>query len=279
MIYTAKPVVNMHITPNSMSEVCSQTLYGEALQILETTQDGLWVKIQTSDNYIGYIKNSDYINTPQSDCKPSRKIAKIKNIYAHLYHTNSITAHPPLMTLPCSIQLEVISEPACENYRWIEVQLIEGKAAWIRRGDVIVDPKPLTFDEMLRFSIKFIGLPYTWGGTSSFGFDCSGFVQFLYRNSGIELPRDARQQIVAPGMQPIQTCELKGADFIFFGKTPEKISHVGLYLKNNIFIHASALLGPSPTVQIGDITSPKIKDVYPFILPARLERKRNFLFQ
>ena len=85
-----------------------------------------------------------------------------------------------------------------------------------------------TLEETLAFSKKFIGLPYTWGGTSSYGFDCSAFVQMLLREMGLLLPRNACDQAQSPLLVPVLGEELQPGDLIFFGES--RITHVGLYL-------------------------------------------------
>ncbi|MCH9717001.1 MAG: C40 family peptidase, partial [Gammaproteobacteria bacterium] len=62
----------------------------------------------------------------------------------------------------------------------------------------------MTKDEMIFLSQKFLGCPYTWGGRSSFGFDCSGFVQMLYKEMGICLPRDS-----GPQAEDARLCEIE----------------------------------------------------------------------
>ncbi|MCP5492677.1 MAG: C40 family peptidase [Chlamydiales bacterium] len=93
---------------------------------------------------------------------------------------------------------------------------------------------------MPQFSQKFLGLLYIWGGRSSFGYDCSGFVQMLYSQIGIKLQRDAKQQILDSRLQSIKIDELKLGDLIFFGKSDQRIMHVGMYIGNEQFIHATA---------------------------------------
>lgn len=84
---------------------------------------------------------------------------------------------------------------------------------------------------------------YLWGGTIAPNYDCSGLMQAAFRNVGVQLPRDAYQQedflepIVWHGMTDLLEQLLPG-DLVFFG-TPEKATHVGLYLRNGEYIHSS----------------------------------------
>ena len=96
-----------------------------------------------------------------------------------------------------------------------------------------------SFTEMCAFSQNFLGLPYTWGGRSSFGYDCSGFVQMLYRQMGIFLPRDSKDQCHWSGFREILEGEIDSGDLIFFGSGINKITHVGMYLEKGKFIHAT----------------------------------------
>ena len=84
---------------------------------------------------------------------------------------------------------------------------------------------------------------YVFGGTSPYGFDCSGYVQYVFANAGISLPRTADVQYEV-GM-PISTTELVAGDLVFFSTYTYGASHVGIYLGDNSFIHASSSRGIS----------------------------------
>ncbi|NJL09456.1 MAG: C40 family peptidase [Calothrix sp. SM1_7_51] len=77
---------------------------------------------------------------------------------------------------------------------------------------------------------------YLWGGTVSPNYDCSGLMQAAFASVGIMLPRDAYLQ--EGFLEPISILELEPADLVFFG-TPQKATHVGLYLGDGRYIHSS----------------------------------------
>ena len=85
---------------------------------------------------------------------------------------------------------------------------------------------------------KMLGVKYRYGGTSpKHGFDCSGLVQYTHRAAGIKLPRTTRQQYKVA--KPISKKYLKAGDLVFFKIAISRaVSHVGIYLGNNKFIHA-----------------------------------------
>src|SRR5271156_1794605 len=116
------------------------------------------------------------------------------------------------------------------------MKLISGEKAWIQRGDVDFNPQYKTLEEMIAFSKKFIGLPYSWAGVSSYGFDCSGFVQMLFKEIGLFLPRNSRFQAQCSLFVPVAQEDLQPGDLVFFGQT--RINHVGVYLGNDEFIHS-----------------------------------------
>ena len=90
-------------------------------------------------------------------------------------------------------------------------------------------------------STDYIGVPYVFGGTSPYGFDCSGYVQYVFANAGVSLPRTADVQFEV-GM-PISTTDLVAGDLVFFSTYTYGASHVGIYLGDNNFIHASSSRG------------------------------------
>jgi peptidoglycan DL-endopeptidase LytE len=92
--------------------------------------------------------------------------------------------------------------------------------------------------ELTRTALRYLGVPYEWGGESLSGVDCSGFVQAVFRHNGIELPRTADAQfevghrVTLGGLEP--------GDLVFFQTYAEGASHVGIYLGDGRFVHASA---------------------------------------
>ena len=92
-------------------------------------------------------------------------------------------------------------------------------------------------EELVRSARSFLGVPYLWGGTSAgTGFDCSGLTMTVYQLNGLDLPRTSREQFVTG--TPVDRSSLEKGDLIFFAAVGDKVSHVGIYAGNGLFIHA-----------------------------------------
>jgi peptidoglycan endopeptidase LytE len=91
---------------------------------------------------------------------------------------------------------------------------------------------------LVNVAIGFLGAPYRWGGASVTGVDCSGFVKKIYQFFNIDLPRTAFEQSLV-GLR-VKRSELVAGDLLFFN-TRRRLGHVGIYIGNNEFIHASSL--------------------------------------
>lgn len=88
---------------------------------------------------------------------------------------------------------------------------------------------------------EFVGVPYVWGGTSPAGFDCSGFVQYVFREHDVALPRTSRQMAhagrpVAPHIADL----VQGDLMLFYGRDHAVIDHVAIYAGNNRILHSSS---------------------------------------
>ena len=90
------------------------------------------------------------------------------------------------------------------------------------------------------FAANFLGVPYVSGGTSPKGFDCSGFVQYVFSECGYQLPRTATEQCESLSIT-VDKSDLLPGDLVFF-KQPgnsKPIGHVGIYVGDGLFIHAT----------------------------------------
>jgi cell wall-associated NlpC family hydrolase len=95
-----------------------------------------------------------------------------------------------------------------------------------------------TKDRLILFAKKLLDIPYRFGGNTLLGIDCSAYVQKVYSLIGINIPRSARQQFTEGN--PVDKEELSIGDLVFFRTYASFPSHVGIYLGNNLFIHASS---------------------------------------
>lgn len=103
--------------------------------------------------------------------------------------------------------------------------------------------------QVVDYALQFVGNPYVWGGTSlTEGADCSGFVQAVYQNFGISIPRVSRDQSVCA--EPITVAEAQPGDLIFYAKEGE-IYHVVMYIGNGQVVHASS---PEAGIKVSNIS-------------------------
>lgn len=183
------------------SEMTSQILYGETVDILEKAAKFIKIKMHF-DGYEGWV-DVQQISEISEEYFQQRKTELVQNTL-QMYSTSQ-------GVILLSIGSEVNSEKA--------------------------DPIFLKTEKVSETAQKFFNVPYLWSGRSFFGIDCSGFVQLVYKVHGISLPREAHQQSeVGEVLSFVE--ESKPGDLAFFENLDGQISHVGMMLEDQNIIHA-----------------------------------------
>lgn len=238
------PVINMHSAARRNADVVSQARLGEEVEMIRRRE--AWRRIKTADGYEGWVENKG-LRTLKDTRYPASgaKSVTVESLFAHIYPEPSVTRRAPRLTAPYESVLEVVKD---HNERWIQVRLPNNDLGFVQRGDVVSSRNPQSVPELITHARRFLGFPYMWGGTSSYGYDCSGFTQMLCRRGGVIIPRDAKPQAHWDVMAPVDREALEPGDLLYFGPSMDKINHTGFYIGGGEFIHSTT--NTRPIVQV-----------------------------
>ncbi|MBP2652153.1 MAG: putative rane protein [Firmicutes bacterium] len=223
-----------------VGKVETQVLFGERLLILD--HQGDWLKVAAinqatslfNQGYPGWIptvqvsSNSTYLKEQLTS--PLITVTAPKTL---LYQHAAIRANINELSYQTSLPL------LAQTPEYYTVRLPNGDFGQLAvtnatyQATTVFNP-----DNIISEAKKFIGLRYIWGGTSSFGFDCSGFVMRLYGSQGLTIPRDADDQ--AHAGTAVEITALERGDLLFFADNNGQgtIHHVGMYAGEGRMIHA-----------------------------------------
>ena len=210
---------NIYKKPSRKSEITSQIIYGEKFKILSKNKN--WIKIKTLlDNYIGFIRNSKYLEK----FNPSYKVSSLK---ARIFKKPGIKTN---RWLPLASKLSVLNQD--KNYIKIE------KNKWIKKKDI----KKLNYKDknFVKIFKKFLNIKYVWGGKTFNGIDCSALLQIFFTYNNSFYPRDTKDQINY-SKKEIKKRKFKKGHIIFWR------GHVAMCLNSRQLIHA---YGPEKKVII-----------------------------
>lgn len=221
-------IIPVRREPAEKSEMVTQILFGEHFEVTEEVES--WSKVRLAyDNYEGWVD--------------TKMISKIEEEFYNLLDEQLSAVANDTFNLvfqekDYSNKLIVpgSSFPFCDRE---EKSFKIGEKKYFYQGKVSNN----STDEHLRDSIiesalKYFNAPYLWGGRTPYGIDCSGLTQIVYKLNGINLPRDASQQVLIG--EPLTFVEeaLPG-DLAFFDNEEGKITHVGIIWDRHKIIHAS----------------------------------------
>ncbi len=226
-VINALSVVPLRSNPSHSSEMISQVLFGELLEVIE--KDKEWLKVKSFyDDYTGWLdeKQVVYLNENEAKELKASEVWLTKQV-----HNKAIKeSNKSDIYLPAGARLPFFDAGkfslASHHYT------LENT-----RG--AVEPKSVHFkDEVLALAQQFLNTPYLWGGRTHFGIDCSGFSQIVYKILGIQIKRDAWQQ-AEQGKLVDFLAEAQPGDLAFFDNEEGRITHVGIMMNNHQIIHAS----------------------------------------
>lgn len=244
------PLIPMRRQPDHRSEQVSQALFGELYRMAPAqagnghsgnaafSANGEWVRIQTvADGYEGWV--------------PVALTTEVSEGYAKEYLA---TRHPVLLS-----QSAMVKSASGAMYIpggsvlpfWEDGAIRVGEHFCRLAPDERVGyPGTAELYDLERLALQWLHVPYVWGGRSVWGFDCSGFVQFLFRQAGLQLPRDASQQVFwGTELQP--ETPIQAGDVAFFVNGQGRIHHVGLLTGRGGILHASGTIRHDQIDRVG----------------------------
>jgi hypothetical protein len=202
----------------------TQLLLGEAVQVLEERGD--WVRVvalvqessQDAGGYPGWMRRAHL----------GRAVPRWRGATAFVMTRSAalvVTGESHQVSFGTGLWVESVDDETAT------VLLPGGRTGRLaldavrlshKREQVLYGP-----DDVLDLARQFLGLRYLWGGTSSWGLDCSGLVHLIYRSLGVPLPRDAFDQARGRHIRPVPLDEVRPGDLYFFARPGERVYHVG----------------------------------------------------
>lgn len=254
-------VSNLRTGPDHASELASQVMMGTPLKVLDCNEK--WCRVQTPENYIGWMDTSGFERVDQKELnrwKASNRFL-FKNMTGYVYDAPGKKGK-----IVSDLVLGDLFEVETTVKGFFKIRIPDGRTGYVRKSDCI------SFDEwsksepnvrvILSEANQMMGFPYLWGGTSSKAVDCSGFVKVVYYSQGIILARDASQQAkYGEAIDFTNINNLQAGDLLFFGSSAQRIGHVGIYLDNGNFIHASGRVHISSLIPTDPKYVPSRKNV------------------
>lgn len=238
-------VIHLRKEPSSAEELVSQALLGTPVRILLTS--GGKSLVQVPDGYLGWVNNEEVFQVDPRELAAYREAEKV--IFHRQY--GMAFSEPDENSLPVTDL--VIGNILCkvdESSGYTQVKYPDGRLGWVK-SDALVPAEEIFYtstrgENLVRTALKYHGIPYLWGGTSSKTIDCSGLISNVFYLNGMQLPRDADMQaIIGKELSTEYVWEgLEAGDLLFFGRKaseerPERVTHVAMYIGDGEFIHSA----------------------------------------
>ena len=239
-------VANMRKDNDHDAEMVSQVILGTVVKVLK--KKGGFYLIQSPDDYLGWVESGSLVLCDENEMNEWKKAKRI--FYNELFgiiYSKKTKQSDPIGDIVVGAELKYLSKDG----NWWKVLTPRGELGYVPLKEAIdkeqwAKTRKLNSDNILKTARRFLGFPYLWGGTSSKGLDCSGFVKTVFYINGYMLPRDASQQaFVGEEIIPEENYRnVKAGDLLFFGGKNKdgkvRVTHVAIYIEDYTFIHCSS---------------------------------------
>ncbi len=236
-------ILNVRQEPSLGAPIIGKLSMGDDVFITNISEDWFYVK---NDLIEGWVF-APYVNVTLQDKKGkvllNDEVVEVNrgNITSreNLVTSEENTEEAPVIKIEGDVKIldfkegEYYIKDQKDVYAWVDAQGVEITQTLVENAQ--------NNNEIVQISKEHLGKPYKWGANGPNSFDCSGLTRYVYSQVGIQLPRVSRDQ--AKVGQAVSRSDLIAGDLIFFdtsGSMNNVITHVGIYIGNNEFIHASS---------------------------------------
>jgi len=232
--------------PDHKAELGTQILMGRTVRVWKGSRH--WFYVQSPDGYLSWIEKGSFVpcTKKEADTWTNSPLLVVTAFEERVLGTPRSDSESV-----SDVVMGDLVKRTGERKDWFSVELPDGRAGFIPKKTA-QDYKTWsrtrqpTAENIEKTARMFLGRPYLWGGNSPKGLDCSGFCKLTFLMNGIELNRNASEQVRQGADVPLDPnfSKLKKGDLLFFGwarnsDSPEWITHVAIYLGNKSFIQSA----------------------------------------
>ncbi len=209
-------VIPLRADKKDQAEIVSQLLFGEVATIIE--KDEQWIKISLHhDSYEGWIDSKQVTEVDESTFDTLSQIKERQSQIVLQLNTpwgkTVVFQGSPVLSSESSFNIDNM------KFSWFDQQPV------------------VSSHSITEIALSYFNSPYLWGGRTRYGIDCSGFTQTVFHQKGVELMRDASQQVKQG--EKVDYDDLKKGDVVFFASEKTgNVTHVGIYIGAKSIIHA-----------------------------------------